>query len=60
MTNVIFMGSPPPVGFGFSEFAIAGAYATPIVSLTVTCRCSCAHVVLVSGDFRGVGWAIPE
>ncbi|KAG2365589.1 major facilitator superfamily domain-containing protein [Suillus spraguei] len=32
-TNVVFMGSPPPVGFGFSQYAIAGAYATPIVAV---------------------------
>ncbi|KAG2143494.1 MFS general substrate transporter [Suillus bovinus] len=31
-TNVIFMGSSPPVGFGFSQYAVAGAYATPIAS----------------------------
>lgn len=33
VTNVVFMGSPPPVGFGFSEFAVAGAYATPILAV---------------------------
>ncbi|KAG2152742.1 major facilitator superfamily domain-containing protein [Suillus clintonianus] len=33
VTNVVFMGSPPPVGFGFSEFGVAGAYATPIVAV---------------------------
>ncbi|KAG2355312.1 major facilitator superfamily domain-containing protein [Suillus spraguei] len=32
-TNVVFMGSPPPVGFGFSQYAIAGAYATPIATM---------------------------
>lgn len=32
-TNVVFMGSPPPVGFGFSQYAVAGAYATPIVAV---------------------------
>ncbi|KAG1806262.1 MFS general substrate transporter [Suillus variegatus] len=32
-TNVIFMKSPPPVGFGFSQYAVAGAYATPIVAV---------------------------
>ena len=31
-TNAVFLGSPPPVGFGFSQFGIAGAYGTPIVS----------------------------
>ncbi|KAG1906099.1 MFS general substrate transporter [Suillus fuscotomentosus] len=32
-TNVVFMGSSPPVGFGFSQYAVAGAYATPIVAV---------------------------
>ena len=30
-TNAVFLGSPPPVGFGFSQFGIAGGYGTPIV-----------------------------
>ncbi|KDQ60320.1 hypothetical protein JAAARDRAFT_174380 [Jaapia argillacea MUCL 33604] len=33
VTNPVFLGSPPPVGFGFSQYAIAGAYATPIVAV---------------------------
>lgn len=33
VTNVVFMGSPPPVGFGFSQFGVAGAYATPILAV---------------------------
>jgi hypothetical protein len=35
VTNAVFLGSPPPVGYGFSQFAIAGAYGTPIVSVLV-------------------------
>lgn len=31
VTNAVFLGTPPPVGFGFSQFAVAGAYGTPIV-----------------------------
>ena len=31
VTNAVFLGSPPPVGYGFSQFGIAGAYGTPIV-----------------------------
>ena len=31
MTNAVFLGSPPPVGFGYSPYAIAGSYGTPIV-----------------------------
>jgi len=33
VTNAVFLGSPPPVGFLWSEFAIAGAYGTPIVAV---------------------------
>ncbi|KAH9477318.1 Efflux pump radE [Psilocybe cubensis] len=33
VTNAVFLGSPPPFGYGFSEFAVAGGYATPIVSV---------------------------
>ncbi|KAJ6576350.1 MFS general substrate transporter [Mycena sp. CBHHK59/15] len=33
VTNAVFLGSPPPVGFLWSQFAIAGAYGTPIVSV---------------------------
>jgi len=33
VTNAVFLGSPPPVGYGFSQFAIAGAYGTPIASV---------------------------
>ena len=27
----MFLGSPPPVGFGWSEDAISGSYGTPLV-----------------------------
>ncbi|KAF7348493.1 MFS general substrate transporter [Mycena venus] len=33
VTNAVFLGSPPPLGFAWSEFAIAGGYGTPIVSV---------------------------
>ncbi|KAJ6473840.1 MFS general substrate transporter [Mycena sanguinolenta] len=33
VTNAVFLGSPPPVGFAWSPFAIAGGYGTPIVSV---------------------------
>lgn len=33
VTNAVFLGSPPPVGFGFSQFAVAGGYGTPIVRI---------------------------
>ncbi|KAI1794168.1 MFS general substrate transporter [Ganoderma leucocontextum] len=34
-TNAVFLGSPPPLGYGFSQFGIAGGYATPIVAVLV-------------------------
>ncbi|KAJ7201676.1 MFS general substrate transporter [Mycena pura] len=35
VTNAVFLGSPPPVGFSWSQFAIAGGYGTPIVSVII-------------------------
>ncbi|KAF9026145.1 MFS general substrate transporter [Hymenopellis radicata] len=35
VTNVVFLGEPAPVGFGWSQFAIAGGYGTPIVAVIV-------------------------
>ncbi|KAF8880031.1 major facilitator superfamily domain-containing protein [Infundibulicybe gibba] len=35
VTNAVFLGTPPPVGYGFSQFAIAGSYGTPIVSVLI-------------------------
>ncbi|KAF8804778.1 MFS general substrate transporter [Phlegmacium glaucopus] len=35
VTNAVFLGTPPPLGYGFSQFAIAGAYGTPIVSVVL-------------------------
>ena len=29
------MGTPPPVGFGWSQYAVAAAYATPIASFFI-------------------------
>ncbi|KAH7910355.1 MFS general substrate transporter [Hygrophoropsis aurantiaca] len=34
-TNVVFVGSAPPIGFGFSQYAIAGAYGTPIMAVII-------------------------
>ncbi|KAI5118899.1 hypothetical protein M0805_002815 [Coniferiporia weirii] len=34
-TNAVFLGSPPPVGYGFSQFGIAGSYGTPIVAVII-------------------------
>jgi hypothetical protein len=31
VTNAVFLGTPPPAGYGFSQFGIAGGYGTPIV-----------------------------
>ncbi|ESK90816.1 mfs transporter [Moniliophthora roreri MCA 2997] len=35
VTNAVFLGSPPPQGFGWSQFAIAGGYGTPIVAVLI-------------------------
>jgi len=35
ITNAVFLGSPPPFGYGFSQYAIAGAYATPMVGIII-------------------------
>ncbi|KAJ3893859.1 MFS general substrate transporter [Lentinula edodes] len=34
-TNAVFLGNPPPLGYGFSQFAIAGGYGTPIVAVLI-------------------------
>ncbi|KAI0646131.1 MFS general substrate transporter [Trametes meyenii] len=34
-TNAVFLGTPPPVGYGFSQDAIAGAYGTSIVAVFI-------------------------
>jgi len=33
VTNVVFVGTPPPVGYGFSPNVIASLYATPVVAV---------------------------
>ncbi|KAI0040200.1 MFS general substrate transporter [Auriscalpium vulgare] len=35
VTIAVFLGVPKPEGYGFSEYAIAGAYGTPIVAVLV-------------------------
>ncbi|KAG6849252.1 hypothetical protein H0H93_010001 [Arthromyces matolae] len=35
VTNAVFLGEAPPVGYGFSADIIAGFYATPIVSVII-------------------------
>ncbi|KAF8624996.1 hypothetical protein AX15_005625 [Amanita polypyramis BW_CC] len=35
VTTVVFLGSPPPLGFGLAPLAVAGMYATPIVSVVL-------------------------
>jgi len=35
VTNVVFVSPTPPIGYGFSPFAIAGSYGTPIVSVII-------------------------
>jgi len=37
VTNVVFLRNPPEEGgYGFSQFATAGTYATPVVSIVAT------------------------
>ncbi|KAK7031279.1 hypothetical protein VNI00_013530 [Paramarasmius palmivorus] len=35
VTNAVFLGLPPPQGFGWSQLAIAGGYGTPIVAVLI-------------------------
>jgi len=35
VTQAVFLGSPPPVGFGLTPFAVSGSYGTPIVAVLV-------------------------
>ncbi|KAF5392824.1 hypothetical protein D9757_000896 [Collybiopsis confluens] len=37
VTNAVFLvkGSPPPLGYAFSQFGIAGGYGTPIVAVLI-------------------------
>ncbi|KII84675.1 hypothetical protein PLICRDRAFT_357180 [Plicaturopsis crispa FD-325 SS-3] len=32
-TNAVLLGTPPPVGFGFSTDVVSGLYATPVVAV---------------------------
>jgi hypothetical protein len=36
VTQAVFFGSPPPIGFGLKPFAISGLYGTPIVCRSVS------------------------
>ncbi|KAI0264618.1 MFS general substrate transporter [Gloeopeniophorella convolvens] len=35
VTNAVFLGTPPPIGYGFTPYATAGAYGTPIVAVFI-------------------------
>ncbi|KAG9311613.1 hypothetical protein JVU11DRAFT_7823 [Chiua virens] len=35
VTNVLFLGTPPPVGFGFNEDIVSAAYATPMIAVVL-------------------------
>ncbi|KAI0088801.1 MFS general substrate transporter [Irpex rosettiformis] len=35
VTNAVFVQLPPPLGYGFSQFATAGVYGTPIVAVII-------------------------
>lgn len=57
VTTVVFLGTPPPVGFGYSAFAIAGFYGTPIVRcpsyLNVRTTKITSQVAVLVGEFIG-------
>jgi hypothetical protein len=44
VTNAVFLGTPPPGGFGFSQFGIAGGYGTPIVSTLAMTRANFLNI----------------
>ncbi|KAF8552491.1 MFS general substrate transporter [Imleria badia] len=35
VTNAVFLGTPAPIGFGYNEYIVAGAYATPMVAVVI-------------------------
>ncbi|KAI9568699.1 MFS general substrate transporter [Boletus coccyginus] len=35
VTNVVFLGTPAPIGFGYNEYIVSGAYATPVVAVVI-------------------------
>ncbi|TCD68168.1 hypothetical protein EIP91_011446 [Steccherinum ochraceum] len=35
VTTAVFLGTPPPIGFGYSQYAIAGIYGTPIIAVLI-------------------------
>ncbi|KAK1218323.1 hypothetical protein PQX77_018994 [Marasmius sp. AFHP31] len=35
LTNAVFLGAPPPVGFGWSITGVSGGYATPLVATAI-------------------------
>jgi hypothetical protein len=53
-TNAVFLGSPPPIGYGWSQFAIAGAYGIPIVRILFAGKSmSLLHLTQGFCDHRG-------
>ncbi|GAA6061104.1 hypothetical protein JCM10212_006135 [Sporobolomyces blumeae] len=35
VTNAVYLGSPPPIGYGFSAYVTSAMYATPIVAVII-------------------------
>lgn len=55
VTNAVFLGTPRPFGYGFSQFAIAGSYGTPIVS-TLYSRWFLHHKLLTNNTGFCSSW----
>ena len=57
VTNAVFLQLPVPLGYQFSQFATAAAYATPIVSIGRPCceisRADMAQVAVLIGETLG-------
>lgn len=55
----VFLGSPPPLGYGYSEYATAAGYATPIVAVILGELCGRYLNDWVRLPFRELLFALP-
>jgi len=56
VTNIVFLKNPPEEGgYGFGQFASAGIYGTPVVSIatTVVFSIQCFQVSVIIGELIG-------